>query len=59
LFDSASVATNTRHFEDLSDLRVPDLRTVKCNVQTLADLESDQQDLVGKSVLALGLVWKV
>jgi hypothetical protein len=30
LNDSASVAENTRHFEDLSDLRVSDLRTASC-----------------------------
>jgi hypothetical protein len=27
---TASVAAKTRHFEDLSDLRVSDLRTVNC-----------------------------
>jgi hypothetical protein len=30
LYDSASVAAKIRHFEDLSDVRVSDLRTVNC-----------------------------
>jgi hypothetical protein len=31
LYDSASVAAETRHFEDLPDLMVADLRTVNCS----------------------------
>jgi hypothetical protein len=30
LYDSASVAAMTRHFENFSDLKVCDLRTVNC-----------------------------
>jgi hypothetical protein len=48
MYDSSSVAAETRHFEDLSDLRVSDLRTVKLT-RSKRLLQQDVADVVRNS----------